>query len=220
MGVVIADGAVNYLSPSRARSAVRLDTVARRSQKRPKLPWEGVLFDPVGISNFVDTDKRKFAFSLSKTVRSRALSNITQSDLPAKVQLAYKFGTLWTEGWKSVMQARLSASVRLLNLSGPGSSANSGHLMLKWSTRSDKSKKYKWGYQTYGWEIVRKVPILPTLDTRLFGRVAHSTSSGNNGRWRLKSLFGIEQPVKVLGFTVNLRAGMSPEGEIMADIQI
>mmetsp|Transcript_7 Transcript_7/g.13 ORF Transcript_7/g.13 Transcript_7/m.13 type:complete len:247 (-) Transcript_7:1240-1980(-) len=192
------------------KNVVPVNYMAR--SERALLPFEGVLYDKLTLSNFVDLEAKKLGFSISKSAKTDALSELFTVELPTKVQLMYKFGTLWTDGWKSLMRARLSVNVRLLNLSGEGRS-NTGAMLLKWSKRSD-------GYVSYGWEIERKMMVWNRTNTRLYGKVAHSTNSRLRAKWRLSSVFGVEQTVKLFGFRLTIRAGLTPEGKFESSFRI
>jgi len=206
------------VQPKSKRNLTLIANNTSRSAGGFKLPLEDTLYDPIGLSNFCDQERMKPGFQISKTFKTDALSNALQADLPAKVQLSYTFGTVWKKAkvwepeWEPINLAKLAVTVRLLDLSGMGK-ANSGYLNLKWMRRSDD-------FSAMGWEIDRKVNLVEKLNTRLYGRVSHTTSTKLEGKWRMISHFGVEQEVKVLGYRIVGRVGISPELKPVFDLKI
>lgn len=51
------------------------------------LPFEGWLYDPIGITNFIDLDEWRPGFKVGKGIKIDALSNMLDMDLPTKLSL-------------------------------------------------------------------------------------------------------------------------------------
>lgn len=184
----------------------------RNVAKGAGLPGEGVLFDHISIGNFIDLEKMKLTASLSKTVRSNALSRLLSADLPVKVTAGGKLGNAWYDGASFNPIGKLALSVRLLDLSSPDS-RQGGHLQFKATTRTN-------GRADHGFEIDRKVSIMDLRSSFLYGNVAYRTNNRAKGEWKTTSSFGLHQSVRFAGFKFAARVGMTPEGEFVYDIRL
>lgn len=191
-------------------SAVKSPT--RRVAKGGGLPGEGLFYDRIGISNFIDLEKLKLTASLSKTIKSNALSTLLYADLPVKVTVGGKLGNAWYDGASFNPIGKVALSVRLLDLSSPDS-RQAGHLRFKAATRTN-------GRSDHGFEIDRKVSVMDFRNTMVYGNVAYRTTSRAKGEWKTTSSFGLHQVFRCAGLKFAARVGMTPEGEFVYDIRL
>lgn len=176
------------------------------------LPFEGKLYDEVTISNFVDIDKYKLTAQLSKSIPSNVISNLLDADLPAKLTLSAKVGTLWFDGVECDPIGKAAVSVRLLDL-GASDSRQMGFLKFKAAAKTN-------GKAEHGFEIDRRVQLFDMTTTTLYGNVLYNTTNKSEGEWKTTSSFGIHQDFNVRGFKFGARIGMTPEGEFVSDLRL
>ncbi len=186
--------------------------VVHLSRVNGNLPGEGTLYDRIGVANFVDLEKNKLTASLSKSFRSNAFSKLLDVDLPAKLTIGGRIGTLWFEGFRIAPVAKMALSVRLLDL-GASDSRQAGFLRFKAATRTN-------GRSDHGFEIDRKISMFNMPSTTLYGNVAYKTNNRANGIWKSSSSFGIHQDFRFGGFKFAARVGMTPEGEYVYDLRL
>lgn len=183
-----------------------------RIARAANLPFEGTLYDTLTVSNFLDLDKYKFTAQVSKSIPSNILSNILDADLPAKLTLSAKAGTLWLDGcdWNPVGKAALN--IRLLDL-GASDSRQKGYLRFKASARTN-------GKRDHGFEIDRKVQLFNMTSTTLYGNVLYKTTNKSEGEWKTTSSFGVHQDFKLAGIKFAARFGLTPEGDFVYDLRL
>lgn len=179
-----------------------------------RFPFEGVLYDDIGPTNFVDIDKYQLMMSLQKSIPLNKLSTLLDTDLPAKVSLSGKLCTFGSDGLKMNPLARIGFNLRLLDL-GASDTRQKGFLRFKASARTD-------GRIDHGFEIDRKAEILPSMpQTMLYGNVMYKTSNRNvNGEWKTVSSFGLHQDFRLFGIKLAARAGLTPEGKFVYDLKL
>lgn len=116
--------------------------------------------------------------SLNKSIPVNKLSTLLDADLPAKISLSGKLGTLGLTGLKMGPLARIAFNLRLLDL-GASETRQKGFLRFKASARTD-------GRVDHGFEIDSKAEIVPSMPhTMLYGIVMYKTSNRNvNGEWK------------------------------------
>lgn len=185
---------------------------APHSSRAKGLPFEGVLYDRLGLHNIFDLERRAFTVSVQKSVRSRVLSNLLDADLPAKVTLSGRVGTLGLDGGVFEPIAKVALGIRLLDL-GAGAKGQGGFLRYKAAIRSN-------GRRGHGFEIDRKVAIANLHNTKLYGNVAYKTDDKSAGAWKTVSSFGIHQNCRLAGVPFATRIGMTPEGDFVYDIKL
>lgn len=183
----------------------------RSNPFKSRLPGEGVVYDHITLSNFVDMDKYNLTATLSKSVPVNTLSTLLDADLPAKVTVMGKLGTLGAEGFVFNPTARASLSIRLLDLGCD--SRQKGYLRFKASARSD-------GRRDHGFEIDRKVEIFSLPNTTLYGNVLYKTSNKSEGEWKTISSFGLHQDFRISGIKFAGRVGFTPEGQFVYDLKL
>ncbi len=176
------------------------------------LPGEGRVYDPIGLGNFVDLEKNKFTASLNKSFKSNLLSRLLDVDLPAKITLGGKLGSLWLDGLRIDPIAKATLSVRLLDL-GASDSRQTGFLRFKASARTN-------GKTDHGFEIDRKVSVLNMPNTTFYGNVTYKTNNREKGVWKSTSSFGIHHDFKFSGLRFAGRLGMTPEGNTVYDLRL
>lgn len=179
-----------------------------------RFPFEGVLYDNIGLTNFLDIDKYQLMMSLNKSIPLNKLSTLLDADLPAKISLSGKLGTFGSDGLKMGPLARIGFNLRLLDL-GASDTRQKGFLRFKASARTD-------GRIDHGFEIDRKAEILPSMpQTMLYGNVMYKTSNRNvNGEWKTVSSFGLHQDFRLFGIKLAARAGLTPEGKFVYDLKL
>lgn len=182
------------------------------NSKPRKLPLEGQLYDPITLTNFIDMNDYKLTATLQKSVPSNALSRLLDADLPAKVTLSAKLGTLWLEGPTMQPVGKVSLAVRLLDL-GTSDSRQKGFLKFKANARTN-------GKTDHGFEIDRKVQLFNLPNTTLYGNVSYRTTNKSEGEWKTVSSFGLHQDFKLGGIRFAGRIGMTPEGGYVYDLKL
>jgi hypothetical protein len=180
--------------------------------KSAGLPGEGTIYDQIGISNFVDLEKNKLTASVTKSIRSNALSNLLDADLPMKLTLGGKLGHAWLDGVEYSPVGKLGLTIQLLDLGG-SDTRQGGFLRFKANTRTN-------GRTDHGFEIDRKVALFNLRHTTLYGNVSYRTSNRTRGVWKTVSSFGVHQAFKVAGVKCAARVGMTPEGEFVYDLRL
>jgi len=184
------------------------------SGKRGRLPFEGDLYDVIGLGNFVDLEKTKLIASLGKSFKSSALSKLFDVDLPAKLSLGARFASLGPDDglkWQPVGKAALS--IRLLDL-GASDQRQTGFLRFK-------AAAYTNGNTHHGFEIDRKISLLNLPSTTLYGNVAYKTNNHHSkGVWKSVSSFGFHQDFKLAPLRFAARIGMTPEGKPVFDVRL
>lgn len=185
---------------------------SRLVAKAGLLPGEGVVFDRIGVANFIDLEKNRLTASLSKSLKSNALSNLLDADLPAKVTVSGKLGNVWYDSFDFAPIGKLGLTVRLLDL-GAADSRQGGFLRFKAATRTN-------GRADHGFEIDRRVAIMNLPSTTLYGNVAYRTNNQANGVWKTTSSFGVHQGLHFAGMRCAFRVGMTPEGQLFTDLRL
>jgi hypothetical protein len=185
---------------------------ARRVSMGVGLPGEGKIYDRIGIANFIDLEKMKLTASISKSIRSNALSSLLYADLPAKVTIGGRLGNAWYDGVTFNPVGKVALSVRLLDLSSPDL-RQEGFLRFKAATRTN-------GHADHGFEVDRKVSVLNLRSTTIYGNVAYRTNNRANGVWKTSSSFGLHQAVRFAGIKCAARVGVTPEGELVYDVRL
>jgi hypothetical protein len=180
--------------------------------KSAGLPGEGTIYDQIGISNFVDLEKNKLTASITKSVRSNALSNLLDADLPMKLAVGGKLGYAWFDGVEFSPVGKLGLTIRLLDLGG-SDTRQAGFLRFKANTRTN-------GRTDHGFEIDRKVAVMNLRHTTLYGNVSYRTSNRTSGVWKTTSSFGLHQAFKIAGVKCAARIGMTPDGEFVYDLRL
>lgn len=183
----------------------------RANAFKSRLPGEGVVYDQITLSNFIDMDRYNLTATLSKSVPVNTLSTLLDADLPAKVTVMGKLGTLGAEGFEFNPTARASLSVRLLDLGSD--SRQKGFLRFKASARTD-------GRRDHGFEVDRKVELFSLPSTTLYGNVLYKTSNKSSGEWKTVSSFGLHQDFRVAGIKFAGRVGVTPEGQFVYDLKL
>lgn len=178
---------------------------------KSRLPGEGVVYDEITLSNFVDMDKYNLTATLSKSIPVSTLSTLLDADLPTKVAITGKLGTLGVEGFKVNPMARASLSVRLLDLSSD--SRQKGFFRFKASARTD-------GRRDHGFELDRRIELFSLPNTTLYGNVLYKTSTKSNGAWKTISSFGLHQDFRMAGIKFSGRIGLTPEGQFVYDLKL
>lgn len=190
--------------------------VARASKtgsgRKRKLPFEGDLYDRISVTNFIDMDKYKLTASLTKSFPINVLSTVLDADLPAKVSLTGKVGTLGVDGLDLTPIGRVGFNVRLLDL-GASDSRQKGFLRYRAAARTD-------GRRDYGFEIDRKIELFSLPNTTLYGNVIYKTSNKTNGDWKTISSFGLNHDFRISGYRITARVGLTPEGDFVYDLRL
>lgn len=207
-------------SPCRAQSfphirhlaSASLTPLPKQVARRSSLPLEGTLYDSVTFSNFLDLERYKLTASLAKSIPSNILSNLLDADLPARLTLSGKLGTLWFEGPVFSPVAKAALNIRLLDL-GASDSRQKGYLRFKAAIRSN-------GKRDHGFEIDRKVQLFNMTATTLYGNVLYKTTNKSDGEWKTTSSFGIHQDLKLAGVRFAARFGLTPEGDFVYDLKL
>lgn len=197
-------------APLVASAGLKLPASAAKTGRT--LPFEGALYDPVSVSNFIDMDKYKLTAALFKSIPVNALSTLLDADLPAKVTVSGKLGNLWLDGLTVRPIARIGLNVRLLDL-GASDSRQKGFLRFKASARTD-------GRRDHGFEIDRKIELFSLPNTTVYGNVTYKTSNKSNGEWKTSSSFGLHQDFRIAGIKLAARVGLTPEGDFAYDLKI
>lgn len=200
-----ASSGLHGIEPQFAKAAIG------HASTKWRLPGEGVVYDRIGFSNFFDLNKHSLTATLAKSVHLNTFSKVFDADLPAKAELSGKLGTLGIDGFNVCPKARISLSIRLLDLGSD--SRHKGYLRSKSSAGTD-------GRLNQSFEIDRKVELFGLPNTSLYGNVTHKISNRrNNGEWRTVSSFGLHQNFLILGFKFSGRVGLTPEGRIVFDLK-
>lgn len=185
----------------------------RPVRSKRHLPLEGYLYDPITVTNFIDLDKYKAQAALSKSIPFDNLSRLLDADLPIKVTLSAKLGTLGpNDGLKFNPIARAGFNLRLLDL-GASDARQRGYLRFKAAVRSD-------GRCDHGFEIDRKIEVFSWQNTMLYGNVIHKTSNRSHGEWKTHSSFGVHQDIRLAGVKFAARLGLTPEGNVVYDLKL
>jgi len=187
-------------------------TLSPRAPRKQSLPLEGTLYDPISLTNFIDLNDYKLTAALHKSIPSNALSSLLDADLPTKVTLSGKLGTLWLDGATISPTAKVAVSVRLLDL-GASDARQKGFLRFKASARTT-------GKTDHGFEIDRRVQLFNMANTTLYGNVAYKTTNKSNGEWKTSSSFGVHQDCRLGRFRFAARFGMTPEGDFVYDLKL
>eukprot|EP00171_Calliarthron_tuberculosum_P010641 IDg10641t1 len=199
----VEENQIVFASASFTRKQRTCDGIQYVSRTRNRLPGEGKLFDSIGLSNFVDLEKNKFTAALNKTFRIDVLSKLFDVELPAKLTLGGRLGTLWVDGLDVNPVGKVSMSVQLLDL-GAADSRQSGWLKYKATMRTN-------GKMGHGFEIDRRVSVHNMQNTMVYGKVTYNTNNKANGEWKSRSDFGIHQDFRLMGLRFAARVGMTPE---------
>lgn len=184
----------------------------KRIAGKSSLPFEGSLYDTITFSNFIDLEKNKLTASIAKTIPSNILSNLLDADLPAKLTLSGKIGTLWFDGAEFNPIGKAAINIRLLDL-GASDSRQKGYLRFKAAMRTN-------GKSDHGFEIDRKVQLFNMTATTLYGNVLYKTTNKSDGEWKTTSSFGIHQDLKIGGIKFAARFGLTPEGDFKYDLKL
>lgn len=203
------------VSGPRGRRALLASSIPREQKGAlvaKGLPGEGTVYDNIKVTNFFDLDKNKFTASLEKSIRSNVLSKIADADLPAKVTIGGKLGTLWFDGVNFDPVGKVGLTIRLLDLGG-SDARQAGYLRFKAAKRTN-------GRSDHGFEIDRKIAIFNMRHTTLYGNVGYRTNNRANGVWKTSSSFGVHQALKLVGVKCAVRVGMTPEGEFVTDLRL
>lgn len=185
--------------------------ISEKSTKSASLPLEGTLYDSISLTNFLDVETHALTASIQKTIPSNALSKLLDADLPARVTLSAKPGTIGSDGAKWNPSGKAALSIRLLDL-GTSDTRQKGFLKFKMSVRTN-------GRRDHGFEIDRKVQLFNLPNTTLYGNVAYKTNNKID-EWKTMSSFGLHQDIHVAGFKFAARAGLTPEGEFVYDLKL
>lgn len=184
----------------------------RKLNKTLGLPGEGLLYDALDVSNIFDLGETKFTAAAHKSFRIDVLSRLLDVDMPARLVLGGRLGTLWSDGPKYEPIGKASVSVRILDLGG--SKQERGWLKWKGVAKTN-------GRMTHGFEIERCVTLGNLKGTNLYGNVSYVTSNRlSKGVWSSSSSFGIDQGFKLWGLHFNARVGLTPEGKPVYDLRL
>lgn len=175
------------------------------------LPLEGRLYDSLSLTNFVDVENHALTASISKTVSCNTLSDVLDADLPARLTLTAKPGTLSVDGPKWQPAGKLGLSVRLLDL-GTSDDRQKGYLKLKMALRTD-------GRRDHGFEIDRKVQLFGLDNTTVYGNATYKTNNKAD-EWKTTSSFGLHQDFRLGGISFAGRVGLTPEGDFVYDLKL
>lgn len=95
--------------------------MASNHHKSPvqRLPLEGILYDRLSLSNFIDVEDRALCFYLSRSWSTDFFTQFLNYQLPSKVSISYRIWTLSNfSKLKYQPKGKISLSTQLVDLGG------------------------------------------------------------------------------------------------------
>ncbi|GAB0492683.1 hypothetical protein MMPV_003951 [Pyropia vietnamensis] len=180
------------------------------------LPGEGVWYDRIGASNFVDLSTKSLGLNVGKSWSGGVLSRLSGVDLPARVTVGGKLASLDLKGAAVNPVGKAAISVRLLDLSGPSAEPrNGGSLKFKAATRTN-------GKNDHAFVLDRTVAVGggALSSTAAYGNIKYGSKDGTRDGWRTDASVGLEQRLVTGGFKWAVRGGVTSTGEFVYDLML
>ncbi|KAK4524749.1 hypothetical protein GAYE_SCF05G2652 [Galdieria yellowstonensis] len=175
------------------------------------LPFQGIFYDQLSLSNFIDVENHTLGFYLGRTWDTDFFTKFLDCNLPSKLSIRYNLWTLASNREYHPPKGKISLSTQLVDLGG-GEKRTKGALMWKTAANTE-------GRASFGFQIDRLIALGQLHDTRLYGRV-DIRKSNSCQQWQTTSSFGLDQRVRMLGTMLGFRIGATPEGQLVTELKL